>query len=86
MPVRIGARSAQGTCRRRSGAGSKALFPWERGPRAAAATGAIRGLGAEFQRTIDSLSWLVGLAVFLTWWGPYLIGLVNLVLSGCSRS
>ena len=31
-------------------------------------------------RAVDGLSWLVGLAVFLTWWGPYLIGLVNLVL------
>ena len=24
----------------------------------------------------------MGLAVFLTWWGPYIIGLVNLVLLG----
>ena len=37
----------------------KGLFTW-RGTGAAAATGAIRGLGAEVQRTIDSLSWLVG--------------------------
>ena len=39
-------------------------------------------MAAEFQRTVDGLSWLVGLAVFLTWWAPYLIGLVNLVLIG----
>jgi hypothetical protein len=48
----------------------------------AAATGLLTGLGAEFQRTIDSLSWWVGLAVFLTWWGPYLLGLANLALLG----
>jgi hypothetical protein len=47
-----------------------------------AATGAMRGLGAEFQRTIDGMSWLVGLAVFLTWWAPFLVGLINLVLIG----
>jgi hypothetical protein len=52
----------------------------------AAATGVLTGLGTEFQRTIDSLSWLVGLAVFLTWWGPYLLGLANLVLLGLFRS
>ena len=40
------------------------------------------GLAGEFQRIVDSLSWLVGIAVFLTWWGPYIIGLVNLVLVG----
>jgi hypothetical protein len=44
--------------------------------------GAGKGLALEYQRVVDSLSWLVGLAVFLTWWGPYLIGLVNLVLLG----
>ena len=40
------------------------------------------GLATEFQRAIDGLSWLVGLAVFLTWWGPYLLGLLTLVLIG----
>jgi hypothetical protein len=47
-----------------------------------AAAGSIAELANEVQRAIDSLSWLVGLAVFLTWWGPYLVGLVNLVLIG----
>jgi hypothetical protein len=52
---------------------------WKGAGIGAAAAGA--GLLAnEVQRGIDGLSWLVGLAVFLTWWGPYLIGLVNLVL------
>jgi hypothetical protein len=45
-----------------------------------AGRGAVSGLSAEFQRVIDGLSWLVGLAVFLTWWGPYIVGLLNLVL------
>jgi len=59
----------------------KGLFS-SKGTRIAAATGAIRGSGAELQRTIHGLNWLVGLAVFLTWWGPYILGLVNLVLLG----
>lgn len=46
------------------------------------ALGAISAGANEVQRAIDGLSWLVGLAVFLTWWGPYVIGLVNLVLIG----
>lgn len=44
--------------------------------------GALQGLGGEFLRTVDSLSWFVGIAVFLTWWAPYILGLVNLVLLG----
>lgn len=47
-----------------------------------AATGAIDAAGNELQRAIDGVSWLVGLAVFLTWWGPYIVGLINLVLIG----
>jgi hypothetical protein len=47
-----------------------------------AGRGAVAGLGHEWQRTIDGLSWIVGLAVMLTWWGPYLIGLLHLVLIG----
>ena len=57
------------------------LFTW-RGTRDAAVGGAIRGVGAEVQRSVEWLTWLVGLAVFLTWWGPYMVGLVNLVLLG----
>jgi len=38
--------------------------------------------GEEFQRLVDGLSWLVGIAVFLTWWAPYIVGLINLVLIG----
>jgi len=59
----------------------RGLFSWK-GTGTAAAQGAIRGLGTEFQRTIEWLTWLVGLAVFLTWWGPYIVGLINLVLLG----
>ena len=47
-----------------------------------AASGALRGMATEFQRTVDGLSWLVGIAVFLTWWSPYILGLVQLVLIG----
>jgi hypothetical protein len=45
-----------------------------------AARGGAAGLSAEFQRVIDGLSWIVGMAAFLTWWAPYIIGLINLVL------
>jgi len=45
-----------------------------------AGLGAAQGLGNEFQRVIDGLSWIVGLAVFLTWWMPYMLGLAHLVL------
>jgi hypothetical protein len=44
--------------------------------------GAIKGLGNEFQRVLDALEALVRPAVFLTWWGPYIMGIVNLVLLG----
>jgi hypothetical protein len=47
-----------------------------------AAQAALRGAVGEFQRAVDGLSWLVGIAVFLAWWGPYIIGLINLVLVG----
>jgi hypothetical protein len=46
------------------------------------AQGALASAAAEWQRSIESLRWLVGLAVFLTWWGPYIVGVVNLVLIG----
>ncbi len=42
-----------------------------------ALTGAAAG---EFQRAIDGLSWLVGMAVFLTWWGPYILGVVQMLM------
>ena len=66
--------SVRGWADKRSTAGKGGLL--------GTATGAIRGMAAEFQHTVDGLSWLVGLAVFLTWWGPYILGLVNLVLIG----
>jgi hypothetical protein len=47
-----------------------------------ATRGALRGAGNELQRILDGVSSLVGLAVFLTWWGPYILGLVNLVVLG----
>jgi hypothetical protein len=52
------------------------------GGKIGAAMAALTGATNEFQRAVDSLSWLVGLAVFLTWWGPYMLGLLNLVLIG----
>jgi hypothetical protein len=44
--------------------------------------GAIKGLGNEFQRVLDALEALVGPAVFLTWWAPYIMGIINLVVLG----
>jgi hypothetical protein len=44
--------------------------------------GLIQGLGNEVQRMTDGISSLVGLSVFLTWWGPYILGLINLVVLG----
>ena len=56
------------------------------GPGLATAGGAIttlaQGGGNELQRILDGMSGFVGLAVFLTWWGPYILGLVNLVVLG----
>jgi hypothetical protein len=46
------------------------------------ATGAIKGLGAEFQRTLDSLASWVGFAAFLVWYAPYMLGVINEVLVG----
>jgi hypothetical protein len=36
----------------------------------------------ELQRVIDILEALVRPAVFLTWWGPYVLGIINLVVLG----
>jgi hypothetical protein len=47
-----------------------------------AVSGGVAGIGNEFQHAIEGASSLINLAVFLTWWGPYIIGLVNLVLLG----
>jgi hypothetical protein len=46
------------------------------------AWGAIKGLGNEFQRVLDALEALLGPAVFLTWWAPYILGIINLVVLG----
>jgi hypothetical protein len=47
-----------------------------------AGVGALQGLRNELARILEGLSSLVGLAVFLTWWGPYILGLINLVVLG----
>jgi len=47
-----------------------------------ALTGTIRGVSGEFQRVVEGLTWLVRVAVVLTWYGPYIIGIINLVLLG----
>ena len=44
--------------------------------------GALQGVSNELQRVIDILEALVRPAVFLTWWGPYIMGLINLVVLG----
>jgi hypothetical protein len=41
-----------------------------------------QGATNEFQRILEGVSSFVGLAVFLTWWGPYILGLINLVVLG----
>ena len=43
-------------------------------------TGTFRGVGSEFQKALDALSWLVRAALFLIWYGPYVLGMLNLVL------
>jgi hypothetical protein len=47
-----------------------------------AIAGLIRGGIGEIQRSLDGLSWLVRTAMLLTWYGPYIVGLINLVLIG----
>jgi hypothetical protein len=47
-----------------------------------AVTSVTQSVGNELQRIIDGVSSFVGLAVFLTWWGPYILGLINLVMLG----
>jgi hypothetical protein len=49
---------------------------------AGAALGGGKALVNEWQHLIDGLSWIVGAAVFLTWWAPYILGIANLVLLG----
>jgi hypothetical protein len=63
------------------GAGVGAVGGWI-GAGVGALSGAIRGVSGEFQRLLEGLTWLVRLAVILTWYGPYLLGLVNLVMLG----
>jgi hypothetical protein len=36
----------------------------------------------ELQRVLDALEALLGPAVFLTWWAPYILGIINLVVLG----
>jgi hypothetical protein len=47
-----------------------------------ARTGALKGAANEVQRMLEALEALVRPAVFLTWWGPYIMGLINLVVLG----
>jgi hypothetical protein len=71
-----------------SGSGGSAIGGWLSGSFSLLKTlfggiqGTMQGLEGEWQRAIDSLSWLVGLAVFLTWWSPYILGIMNTVLLG----
>jgi hypothetical protein len=36
----------------------------------------------EFQRMLDALSWLVGIAAFLLWWMPYILGILQMIVVG----
>jgi hypothetical protein len=47
-----------------------------------AGVGVIQGGRNAVQRVIDILEALVRPAVFLTWWGPYIMGIINLVVLG----
>jgi hypothetical protein len=42
----------------------------------------LSGTKNELQRVLKALEALLGPAVFLTWWGPYIMGLINLVVLG----
>jgi hypothetical protein len=42
----------------------------------------LGGTKNELQRVFDALEALLGPAVFLTWWGPYIVGIINLVVLG----
>jgi hypothetical protein len=53
-----------------------------KGAASGALVGALQGAGNELQRMLDILDRLLSPAVFLTWWGPYIMGMVNLVLLG----
>jgi hypothetical protein len=53
-----------------------------KGAAGGALVGAIQGAGNVFQHMFDTLEALVRPAVFLTWWGPYILGIVNLVILG----
>lgn len=44
------------------------------------AAGGFSGVTNEFGRVFDGLGIIVGLATWLTWWGPYVLGMVNMVL------
>jgi hypothetical protein len=45
-----------------------------------AAAGVAQGVGKELQQMIDRLSTLVGVALFLTWWVPYILGIGQMML------
>lgn len=45
-----------------------------------ALAGSLRGVGAEFQQVIEGLSWLVRIAIVGIWYGPYVLGMINLVV------
>lgn len=47
-----------------------------------AVAGGIAGAANELQRALDGATSLVSVATWLTWWGPYILGVVNLVLLG----
>jgi hypothetical protein len=42
----------------------------------------LSGTKNELQRVLNALEALLGPAVFLTWWAPYIVGIINLVVLG----
>jgi hypothetical protein len=42
----------------------------------------LSGTKNELQRVLEALEALLGPAVFLTWWAPYIMGIINLVVLG----
>jgi hypothetical protein len=47
-----------------------------------ALAGLVRGGVGEVQHSLDGLSWLVRAALLAVWYGPYMLGVINLVLLG----
>jgi hypothetical protein len=65
------------------GAGSALLKTWDlKATGWGALTGLVSGVGGDIQRGLEGLSWLVRIAMIAVWYGPYIMGIINLILVG----